>query len=254
MLIKNTASIAHNKLNIMIYGPPGVGKTRFCGSAEPEFKTLVASAESGLLSLRGSGIDYVEVKSLEDLRELLEFLRLSDEAKKYKCFAIDSGTEIQQVCMDSILKKEGRDKPQLQDWGTLNNTMVGIIRAFRDTDISFIMTALEDTDTDHSTGEVKCGPLFQGKISKTISGYFDEVFYSFSKKVKDQNGVEHVRHMLLTSNNGKYMGKDRSGALPLVVDPDFKLIHKLIFKTGGNHERKDNGDAVATNQGNSNNA
>ena len=229
MEIKNTADISVNKLNILIYGEPGAGKTRFTGTAQPRFKTLVGSAESGLLSIRGLGVDYVDIKNMDDLREVLEFIKLSNDAKKYQCFAIDSGTEIQQVCMESILREEKRDKAQIADWGTLNTRMVGVIRAFRDLSISFIMTALEESEGDKITGEVKVVPCFQGKIQKTISGYFDEVFYAGTQAGKDESGKDKIKHYILTRNNGKYMGKDRSGKLPLYVRPDFCEIYDTIF-------------------------
>src|SRR4051812_8364315 len=111
--IKKTGT-TNGKLNMLVYGRPGAGKTRFIGSTYPKFKALILSAESGLLSLNNikdsSGktveFDHVEVKSWADVEEFYKFIQFSKH--DYACVAMDSGTEIQNVCMDGILRDENR--------------------------------------------------------------------------------------------------------------------------------------------------
>lgn len=222
-------------LNMLVYGQPGTGKTRFCGSAEPRFKTLIASAESGLLSLNNNKVngevfsyDYVKVTKFEEIEEIYKFLAFSKH--DYKLLALDSGTELQKVCMDFILREEKIEKPRIQDWGTLNDKMTRLIRTMRDLPIHLIMTSLMDEDKDELTGEVKVYPSFQGKISKSIGGYFDEVFYSYCTSKKSESG-NTFEYKLLTQNSGKYLGKDRSGKLPQIINPNFCEIYDTIFET-----------------------
>ena len=233
--IQSTADVSLNKLNVLLYGYPGAGKTRFIGSAAKKFKTIIASAESGLLSLKnmrddaGHPIkaDFVNIEKFEDLEELTRFLIGSKH--EYKCFGIDSGTEIQQVCMDYILRKENRDKPQLQDWGTLNNKMVRMIRYFRDLpEINMIMTALAENEKQDDMS-VMIKPFFQGKLQQTIAGYFDIVAYSAVKTVNAGQENEETKHMIACKSVEKLLTKDRSGLLPRVLPNDFSAMHDLVF-------------------------
>lgn len=235
--IKSTKDHSVNKINVLAHGYPGTGKTKFVGSAAKKFKTLIASAESGLLSLnnlvddKGNKIscDYVEINKFEDVEEFAKFLILSKH--DYQCAAIDSGTEIQQVCMEHILRVERRvpGKPQQQDWGSLNYKMVRLIRDLRDMpNVNFIMTALTEEFKNEDTSTV-FKPYFQGQIQKTIAGYFDEVVYSFNKTINEGTKEEVTKYMVLCQGKEKFITKDRSGMLPKYMENDFSKMYETIF-------------------------
>lgn len=234
------------KLNILVYGQAGTGKTTFLGSAEPRFKTLILSAEAGLLSLerkakeiaKATGqakfeYDTMPIKSMKDLALARDYLY--NAKHEYTLVGLDSGTELQKVIIDEILQKKEAENSKtkgeigVKDWGVLLNKMVSIIRAFRDLPrTSFVLTALSEEQKNEATGEISVVPAFDGKIKQTIDGYFDEVFYSFTAEKVDEQGVKSVRHGLLTRNNGRMRAKDRSGLLPLIVEPDFCKIYDMI--------------------------
>jgi len=236
MEISKTNEINNANLNILIYGQPGTGKTTFAGSSELRFKTLILSAESGLLSLRNFvgadghpiDFDYKQIDKFEQMEEAFHFLKL--EKHEYRTVVMDSVTEIQKTCMDYILRENKRDVAQIQDWGSLNLKMERLIRAFRDLPMNFIATALEETEVDKQTGEMRVMPSLQGKFQQTIAAYFDEVFYAFTKPVT-VDGKEVFKHHILTRNSGKFIGKDRSGKLPATIaDPDFGKVFDMIYQ------------------------
>lgn len=239
---------APKKLNMMVFGPPGTGKTCFGGTGEPRFKTLVVNVEGGTLSLNAQakrqGIkeyDTTRVTKWSDLRKVYDFLRnVPDHG--YQLVVLDSGTEIQKVCMDDILatmNEKGqplpagqppRERAVMSDWGYLNTKMTQLIRGFRDLpNISFVMTALEMQDKNEETGETRVIPSFQGGIKEVIDGYFDQVCYAFAKEIDLGDGKKEIRHRLLTKNNGRIRAKDRDGKLPLTVEPNFCTIYDAIF-------------------------
>lgn len=242
------------KLNILVYGESGTGKTSLIGSAEPRFKTLILDAESGLLSLRKRAaeitkqtgkkfeFDSYPIRSVDDLARARDFLY--NGKHDYKLVALDSGTELQRQLSEAIRTKRKKEKDgtevvtvndtmETRDWGIILNKMVSVIRSFRDLpNVSFLMTALTQEEKNESTGESKIMPMLDGKIRQQIGGYFDHVLYSFSKERQLEDGGKRVEYRLLTQNNGRIMGKSRGGFLPLVCEPDFCKIYDSIFKDG----------------------
>lgn len=241
--VKKLSDVKVPKLNVLIYGPPGHGKTYFTGTAIKATKLLILSAESGLLSLRKLtqdlaaktgkpvDIDYIEVKKFGDIEAAFEELRFKNEGK-YDAVAMDSLTEIQKVCMDSILEESKQETARIQDWGTLNNRMVAMIRGFRDLDMHFIVTALASNEKDEESQSFVTRPLLQGKLQDTLAGYFDEVFYLHSKEVKDDKGQLTTKRWLQTTGSGKVQAKDRSGVLPRECPADFAWVLKEISGIG----------------------
>lgn len=236
MEILNTKNTHQQFTNTLIYGPPGSGKTTLGGSAALRVKTLIISAESGLLSLqnlrdkdgKAPEIDYIKIKNFHDLEDAFHFLK--NDKHTYQAVVIDSLTEIQRVCKDAILESTKRDALQMADWGTLALKIERMVRAFRDMPMHLIVTALEDSETDKITGEVKVWPALQGSVQKQLPAYFDLVLYSFTREIGEGQERRTV-HSVLTQNSGKYVAKDRSGKLPKVLDdPSFGKIFDLIFK------------------------
>ena len=64
MKVNNTSEINNTFLKILVFAPSGAGKTSLAKSVTNPKKILVISAESGLLSLAGSGIDYIDITIL----------------------------------------------------------------------------------------------------------------------------------------------------------------------------------------------
>lgn len=236
MQIHSTANLENQYLKILGYGGPGTGKTFFAGSMAKRIKVLGISAESGLLSLQNirdeSGelipIDYVKIEKFEDMETVYASLHHGDFSKKYEGCFVDSLTEIQKACKDYIMAKTGKDMQQ-QDWGSLAMKIERMVRAFRDLPKHVTITALEDTDTDKLTGEVRVMPALQGSVQKQLPAYFDNVFYFYAKETGEGED-RRIRHHILTRNSGKYIGKDRLGRCPpVIIDPDWGKVFDFTY-------------------------
>lgn len=234
MKIHNTKDQDKQHINVLVCGASGSGKTTFIGSshvsekshARTPQKTLILSAESGLLSVKEKAIDYIPINQFQDMIDAWQFL--ATEKHEYTTVGIDSLTEIQQICMDAILQENEREKPQISDWGTLNNRMIAMIRKFRDLPLNIVVSCLVRTVEDEETMSTKIVPQLQGSIRDMVPAYFDEVFYLFAKENKDG---DIVHHMLTHGHDKVQFAKDRSGMLDKYEAPDFWQIHSKIFKT-----------------------
>ena len=97
MEIRNTKSLEANpKLNVLLYGAPGSGKTTVAGSFP---KPLYLNIEAGVNTLVGQDIDFVDIQSWEDVKDVYNQL-ISGELK-YESVIIDSVTE--------LMKKRGEE-------------------------------------------------------------------------------------------------------------------------------------------------
>ena len=109
ILIKKYSPTSH-KLKALIYGNPKTGKTTFAGTAP---KPLFICAENGLLSIASKSPDYVEVKTLQELKDL--YGRLKSTSPDYDTIVIDSLSEISKIIKDNLTNC-GNKVMALRDW------------------------------------------------------------------------------------------------------------------------------------------
>jgi phage nucleotide-binding protein len=219
-------------IKILVHGPPGAGKTRLCATTPDREHTIILSAESGLLSLRHVDIAVIVIRSIDDMREALAFLRTEDGAK-YQWVCIDSLSEIAEVCLREELDKV---KDPRKAYGELATIMQRLIRAFRDLPRNVVMTA--KTERIDNGGALLWAPWMPGnQLKQGVSYYFDEVFAMCAQGREDGT----VQRWLQTNNDGVREAKDRSGALDPAEPADLAHIARKIEQPTTTTEDKDNG-------------
>jgi phage nucleotide-binding protein len=217
-----------DKVNILIYGESGVGKTILAGSADevPEMRpVLLIDAEAGTLSLDKyyPNVDVVRVKTMHELQRLYDELRLGKTP--YQTVILDSITELQKFGMDHIMKSPAAEVlslmpdgiPGLKEWGINTEQMRRTIRAFRDLDMHTIVTALIKDDKNPRTGQVTMRPALSGQLAREVPAFLDVVAYMYVKNVQEGDSIEQKR-LLLTQATDMQVAKDRTGRLPLVME------------------------------------
>ena len=169
--ITSTKDAKAHGLKICVYGPAGAGKTRLCATTPDPDKTLIVSAEAGLLSLREHDIAVTVIESIDDLRAVHEFLTGSHP---YTWVIIDSLSEIAEQC---LAHEKTQTTNGMRAYGEMGDIMFKLIRAFRDLPgINVVMTAKQGHVQDED-GRVMFGPLLPGKqLSQGLAYLFDEVF------------------------------------------------------------------------------
>lgn len=211
MEIKTFSPTSH-KIKAVIYGASGSGKTYFAATAP---NPIFASAEGGLLSTLNhkkkiDPIKYVSITKLEDLRDLLNYLKKGEH--KFETVVVDSITEINEIIKDGIEKKRGAQM-QLKDWGDLAKAIKNILRGFRDLDMHVIFIAQEKTEKDDQKTE-KVVPSLNGKAANEIAYFMDVVAYSFI----DTMG----KNKITVQPSDKLLTKARGIELPADAPEDFE--------------------------------
>jgi hypothetical protein len=230
--ITSTRDIAASTVKMLVVGESGVGKTKLAKTlADAGQQVLILSAESGLLSLRGTDIHAIEIgKDVNPVDHLKEvYAWLMTERPAYDWLFIDSLTEItqRQVAYLKLLYPDRKDRFPL--WEEYADTIRALIKDFRDQSLySVVFTALVKVDSD------KDGRRFYGismehkTLRQDLPALFDEVFAM--RILPDENGLPG--RWLVTQPHEDWLGKDRSGALELFEKPDLAAITAKIL--GGN--------------------
>lgn len=222
--LKSTKDAALDGIKVLVHGPAGAGKTSLCATTGAP--TIIISAESGLLSLRGVDIPVIEVKSLEQMYEAYDFVANTEEGQAFSWICLDSISEIAEVVLNHE-KKVAKDPRQA--YGALAEKMTDLIRAFRDLPgRNVYFSCKQERTKDEQSGAMLYYPAMPGNMLKQGVGYFfDEVMALRVEKDADGNPTRWLQ----TSRDFNYEAKDRSGCLEMFEAPNLAEIAAKISST-----------------------
>jgi|TARA_R110000737_G_scaffold15579_4_gene32247 phage nucleotide-binding protein len=216
--LKSTSTVKSGSIKMLAYGQAGSGKTSLIPTLPAP---VILSAEGGLLSISDKEIPFLDISDMDALREAYKWLAESDEAKQFASVAIDSISEIAEVCLG---KEKALAKDPRAAYGEMQTTMAEIIRSFRDLPRHILMTAKLEKAQDEM-GRMLYSPSMPGnKTGQSLPYYFDIV--AALRVEKDAEGVTQ-RAMMLESD-GMWQAKDRSGKLSAWEAPNLGEIIKKI--------------------------
>jgi hypothetical protein len=239
MLIKNTKNMHLQKIKAVVYGQSGAGKTTLAKTL-PHDRTFVVNAESGLLSLQDTSIDYVDLAHndkgellapadrLKRLKEVMEYLRTEEAKKKYDNVVVDSLSEIGDI-VEEYFNQAITDKAKaFEKWGKIGESQVSIMRGFRDMqDYNVFFLCLEDLQKDESSKRFY-GPSLPGNLAKdALMPTFDLIF----RLTVEADGNRYLQTQPLAT----VKAKDRSGKLAPQEPPH---LGSLLTKISLNKEEK----------------
>jgi energy-coupling factor transporter ATP-binding protein EcfA2 len=218
--LKNTAGVTANGVKLLVYGHAGAGKTTLAASMP---RPIIISAEGGLLSIQGAALPYIEVSSMETLREAFDYVS-GEHGADFDSIVLDSISEIAEVVLihEKAVNKDGRAA-----YGEMAVQMTSIIRAFRDLPGKHVLMTAKVEKSQDETGRILYSPSMPGnKVGQSLPYFFDEVLAL--RVEKDAEGV--AQRALMCDSDGLWLAKDRSGKLDAWEAPD---IGAVINKIGG---------------------
>ena len=216
--LKNTSTVSAGSIAVLVYGQAGSGKTSLIPTLP---SPVILSAEGGLLSIAKSDTPYIEIASMDALREAYSWLSSSAEAQVFDSVAIDSISEIAEVCLGHE-KKINKD-PRAA-YGEMQTTMAEVIRSFRDLPKHVLMTAKLEKSQDEM-GRILYSPSMPGNKTGQSLPYFFDLMLALRVE-KDAEGVS--QRALMCDSDGLWQAKDRSGKLGQWETPDLGGIIKKI--------------------------
>jgi len=219
--LKRTKEATAQAVKLLVYGQAGAGKTSLIPTLP---KPVILSAEGGLLSIADTNLPFIEITSMDDLREAYKWLTSSAEAAEFESVALDSISEIAEVVLNAE-KKINKD-PRAA-YGAMQEQMADIIRGFRDLPGKHVYMSAKLEKTQDEMGRVLYAPSMPGnKTGQSLPYFFDEVLAL--RVEKDAEG--NTRRALMTDSDGLWLAKDRSGKLEVWEDAD---LGEIITKIGG---------------------
>jgi GTPase SAR1 family protein len=208
-------SLTNHFIKALVYGASGSGKTSFAGTAP---KAIFASAEGGLMSIAHFHPSFVDIRNVDDLKQLLTYLKT--QKHEYQTVIIDSISEINEIIKAGIEQKNGKSM-QLQDWQVVQRTLRAIFRGFRDLPMHVLFLCQENMEMDEQKIS-KIVPSLNGKAATEIAYFMDIVGYLRI----DPDGTRH----LITEPNSRYLTKDRSRVIGNETPIDFGVWMNKISK------------------------
>ena len=213
--LKSTGNLAGNGVKLLVYGQAGAGKTSLIPTLP---NPIVLSAEGGLLSIQDAELPYIEITTMAELQEAYKWLAESAEAAQFESVAIDSISEIAEVCLN-YEKKVNKD-PRAA-YGAMQEQMADIIRVFRDLPAKHVYMSAKLEKTQDEMGRILYAPSMPGnKTGQSLPYFFDEVLALRVERDAEGNS----QRALMCDSDGLWLAKDRSGKLESWEAPDLSMI------------------------------
>jgi hypothetical protein len=248
--------------SILVYGESGVGKTRFCATAqyyEPWSPSLLAviGAEQAASVRDTPGLHVVELTSLDDIEWLKNYF-LEDQPvegdygrvyagghhwPRFKSLSFDGLTEAQLILMGKKLRSSEKGRGILteslaqlpppavmRDWGTSFNWCINLIRQFTiGFPVPVIFTALERYYEDKQSGDTTVSIGIPGQPSQIVPSKATVTMRlvrsrTFGVRPSDWNALQEL-YEAGASSEGTRPPLDNVGLL--WSDGKFKAINRL---------------------------
>ena len=208
-------------ITMLLYGPPGIGKTRLAGTA----RSLILAVEKGTVSAKktaGPGAKVWPCPAWPNFERAYEWLK-ANAAKPgfpFDWVVIDTGTQLQLDIRKDIveerveLKGGSVDKVQLEEYGEDQMRLMRFVTLVNDLPVNVLWTAHEMMGTTPEGEELRL-PQFHGKkglVANWVAAQMHCVGYMHFADVQFTSGVKRAR-VIQWNGTENIIAKDRFDCL-----------------------------------------
>ena len=180
-----------HRARILLYGPPGVGKTVLSTSLPG--KTLIVNTENGATSVAGKEDVWV-TERVTNLKELDDVVWGLDDTE-WDNIVLDSISESMLAGLEAEAAKKGKNLVELAHYQRVGMALRRIVRNLVALDANIVITSLSTTTQE---GVVK--PALTGQLTQIVVAAMDHVWYM---------GMDGGGRFLLLQGSEKYVCKTR---------------------------------------------
>lgn len=233
---------ANEFVKCMVVGPPGSGKSVFASSfPQPGF---IFDFGNGILSYRGLDFDYEQyptspdgwVKFEKDLANLKKYMKSEDN--KYMTVIIDDLTAMGDLAMERAMQLDPKRSPTNGPlWNVhyqmVRNLMEGRLRQLVDLPSNLVFIAHQNYITNDSGAVIGIEPLLVGQLSERFPGYFDEVYYSSTRRVSGPQGAKTewvIQTVPIGMKNARSRLSGKEQLLPEFIPNDYESLMGFLRK------------------------
>jgi len=208
-------------LTLLLYGPPGAGKTTLCSSFP---RPVFLDCDGGLRTVASRGVDYLRCGTLPHLQQAI--IAVEQALDAYDTIVVDSLTELARTVVEAECLSAGTGnggRPTLQIWARVITVVGTMVRRLRRAGKTLVLTALDRETRDAHGAVTNVRPALPGQLARDIAALSDLVLYIAPSGTGDDG--EGWTPVITTKQNRCVYAKDRSGALPrrmrATIDPLF---------------------------------
>lgn len=219
------------------YGRSGTGKTTHM-STWPKPILILDIKEEGTDSIKTEkDVDFLPIESWEDIEKVYWYLESGDHP--YKSVGIDTVTQMQDLCMKSILSRNNSSFATKQNWGQMAELMKTWLLQFRDLPLHINFLAQDRTNSTDTEEDDQVAPEVGPRLSPGVAGFLNaavkNVVNTYIYEVVSKEGGRISRSMEYRMRTGPHpyyltkVRKPKESTCPEhIVNPTFADIVKIM--------------------------